>query len=149
MLLDSNIDYYQNLQGDLASAFNRADRSAFFCKPRITFRLEKTFSDATILLAHTFLVNLFHLTGTRSYPVEIRGGCVDIEVLPETTTDMQGVDLRRQFLSDPSYFEFCERFEVSRIYFHGFPRVLEGTNREVVLHLDSAGHPITEESIEK
>lgn len=135
--------YWAEIRSELAASLGRRrDPYPYLGKPRLHFRLERRFDAGTALMAYDFVNRLYMISGTKVLPVHICDGCVAIEILPEKPTDMYGRDFRRNFLIDGKYHSFCSAYDVSRIYFHCFPPVLDKTNYDVEFYVGPDGAPI-------
>lgn len=131
------------LRDQLAASMRPQDFQQHIGKPRIYFRLNREFSQTTALIAFDFLVEFHQLSGTYLEPLSVTEGCVTIEGLPHRVTDRNGVDFQQLFLQNSDYHRFSRGFGLQHIYFHAFPRVLDGRNQGVAYYFDNNGRPIT------
>jgi hypothetical protein len=115
----------------------KAIQSSARGKPRVHLRLNAEFNTASSFVVHELITSLYNLYGKRIEPLNIKDGCISLDLKFDSEKDIHGNDFRDLITNSQAYQNILKSFKVQFITFQGWH-----ANRFYNAYaVDRQGHP--------
>ncbi|WP_139020619.1 hypothetical protein [Bradyrhizobium sp. ORS 285] len=108
-------------------------------KPLVKFIIDRPFSRSAQIVAYNFIIDFYQLTGTQILHASAQDGCISVVLRLDSHVDYSGIDIRHLIVSRSSFHDLLYRYDVSKIYFSGFPN---SSNFDSAFKIGREGSPI-------